>query len=145
MKAKVMGLLVLAVLLGLCVGQAPAQEKKSQMYLVEEVLVKPSADAAFYELEKEAVALCQKQKWPYAWTCYAADDYRYYFVMPIGNLAGVLSALPQRISPLAPTSELAILAASKASMASCSWVMMPAVTLSLTAALEAWEAELVPS
>jgi hypothetical protein len=89
MKVKVTGLLVLAVLLGLCVGQAPAQEKKSQMYLVEEVLVKPSADAAFYELEKEAVALCQKQKWPYAWTCYAADDYRYYFVIPIANLAEV--------------------------------------------------------
>jgi len=89
MKAKISGLLVFAVLFGLFVGPAHAQEKKSQMYLVEEILVKPSADAAFLELEKEVVAMCQKQKWAYPWTCYAADDYRYFFVMSIANLAEV--------------------------------------------------------
>lgn len=89
MKAKVSGLLVVAVLFGLCVGNGSAQETKSQMYLVEECLVKPSADAAFYELEKEAIALFQKLRWPLGWKCYASDDSRYYFVMPMANLAEV--------------------------------------------------------
>jgi hypothetical protein len=89
MKAKLLGLFVLVLLLGIFVGPAPAQEKKSQMYLVEEILVKPSVDAAFMDLEKEAIALCQKLKWPYPWTCYAADDYRYFFLTPVANLAEV--------------------------------------------------------
>lgn len=89
MKSKTSGLLVFAVLLGLIAGTASAQEKKSQMYLVEEVLVKPSADAAFYDLQKENVAMCQKHKWGTPWTCYAADDNRYFFVMPIASLADV--------------------------------------------------------
>jgi hypothetical protein len=91
MKAKVSGLLVVVVLLGILVAGAPAQEKQSQMYLVEECLVKPSADAAFYGLEKDFIAICQKLKWPMAWKCYASDDYRYYFVMPMANLAEVES------------------------------------------------------
>jgi len=89
MNVKVSGFLVFALVFGLCLGVAPAQEKKSQMYLVEEILVKPSADAAFYELEKEAIALCQKLKWPYGWRGYYTDDNKYYFVMPIANLAEV--------------------------------------------------------
>jgi len=89
MKGKVSGLLVLALLLAFCIGEAPVQEQKSQMYLVYDCIVKPSADAKLHEALKEMTTFYAKHAFPFSWSVYATDDYHYYYLIPIAGYADI--------------------------------------------------------
>jgi len=69
---------------------APAGEgEKGQLSFVEEVTVKPGGVAAYEAAAKEFTSILAEHGFPNAYEAYATDDYHYYFVYPIEDLADV--------------------------------------------------------
>jgi hypothetical protein len=66
-------------------GVAGAQEKKSLLYSIEEIVVKPAMAARFEAAVKKEIEL----GYPYAFECYSTNDFHYYFLVPIENYAGI--------------------------------------------------------
>jgi len=89
MKSKVISGLLTVFVLVLCSGVASAQEAKSQMYLMFDCVVKPSADAKLYEAFKAMLAFYTKHEFPYSWDVYAMDDYHYQYLMPVAGFADI--------------------------------------------------------
>lgn len=89
MKSKALCVFLTALVFVLCSGPASAQEAKSQMYLVMDCSVKPSADARLYEALKEMAAFYAKHEFPYSWNVYAMDDYHYNYLIPIAGYADI--------------------------------------------------------
>jgi hypothetical protein len=89
MKAKAFCGLLAALVFFLYSGLASAQEGKSQMYLVYDFLVKPSADAKLHEALKETTAFYAKHAFPFSWSVYATEDYHYYYLIPIAGYADI--------------------------------------------------------
>lgn len=76
-------------LFGVWAGSLPAQEKKSQLYLVADVTVFPSQESNFVQAAREQAALYAKYKCKYSWNVFSTDDGHYYFLFPVKNLADV--------------------------------------------------------
>ena len=66
-------------------GLTGAQEKRSQLYFVGEMAVKPSAVANFEAAVKKEIELA----YPVPWVAYSTSDCFYYFLFPIENWAGI--------------------------------------------------------
>ncbi len=66
-------------------GTTGAQEQKSQLYSVTEVIVKPAMVAQFEAAVKKEIEL----GYPYPYSAYSTDDFYYYFLVPIENYAGI--------------------------------------------------------
>ncbi len=90
MKSKVSIVLVLAVasLLSLAVV-AQTEEQKSQPFAAWDVIVYPSKAMEFEAAHKELVALLTKHGCPFPMTVYRTNDFHYYFLIPIEDLAGL--------------------------------------------------------
>jgi len=69
---------------------APAQEKKPQLYFVEDDLVKPAMVSQFEAVIKEFNAAMWTQfNWPWAMETYATEDFHYYMCYPMASLTDV--------------------------------------------------------
>jgi hypothetical protein len=70
---------------------AQAEQQKTQLFFVEEAVVKPSMVEKFESLTKEALALCEKYGFPFPFNAFTTDDFHYYFVWPIENYGSLNS------------------------------------------------------
>jgi len=69
---------------------APAQEKKPQLYFVEDYVIKLSMVPQFEAAFKEVMATVWKPyDWPWPLKTYATEDFHYYFLYPFENLAEI--------------------------------------------------------
>jgi hypothetical protein len=69
---------------------ATAQEKKPQLYFIEDYVVKPSMIPQFEAALKEfTTGFFQPYAWPWPFEAYATDDFHYYFLYPAENMAGI--------------------------------------------------------
>ena len=66
-----------------------AEEQKAQLFLIEQVVVKPSKVAEYEAHVKEALDLCYKYKFPYPFHSASTDDFIYYFLFPVENFADI--------------------------------------------------------
>ena len=67
-----------------------AQEKKSQLYFIEDYVVKPSMVVQFETAIKDLTATVLKPyNWPWPMETYATEDFHYYFLYPFENLAEI--------------------------------------------------------
>lgn len=89
MKIKASLVLVAASLIGFCqfATNAPAQESKPQLYVVWDAIVYPDKHTEYEAGKAELIKLYRKHDFPWAWEVYRTDDFHYYFLMPIDNLA----------------------------------------------------------
>ena len=72
------------VIITLCVmGLAQAEKPKSQLYFVEEVVVKLSKFNDYDAAIKEVIELAKKHNYPHSWVAYSTNEMIYYFVYPI--------------------------------------------------------------
>jgi hypothetical protein len=86
----------MAVLLFLAVSAlafalpAPAQEKKPQLWFVEDNVVKPAMAAQFEAALKEFnAAIWGPYNWPWAMETYATEDFHYYLCYPMASLTDI--------------------------------------------------------
>ena len=66
-------------------GSIGAQEQKSQLYSITEVVAKPAMAAKF----EAAVKKENELGYPFPSEAYSTDDFHYYFLVPIENYAGI--------------------------------------------------------
>ena len=72
------------------VSLVPAGEKEEgKLYFIEEVTVKPDGVAAYEAAIKGFTTVLAEHGFPYSFEAYATDDYHYYNVYPIKDLADV--------------------------------------------------------
>ena len=91
MRSKVSIILMLSLVVSLCslISLAQYKEQKAQLYMVFELVTKPSM-AKDYETEvKGEFALYAECKSPYPWYGFSTDDFHYYFICPIDNFASL--------------------------------------------------------
>jgi hypothetical protein len=82
--------LLLAVCILAFAFPAPAQEKKPQLYFVEDYVVKPALVAQFEAGIKELnTSIWAAYNWPWPMETYATEDFHYTFVYPFESLTEV--------------------------------------------------------
>jgi hypothetical protein len=91
MKSKVSIILVVGFVASLfsLTALAQAEEMKPQLFVVWDVIVHPSKFMEFEAANKEFVGLMAKYECPFPMTTYRTNDFHYYFLIPIENLAGL--------------------------------------------------------
>jgi len=91
MRKKVSLVLVAVFLLGFCllVTHVRAQESKPQLYVVWDVIVYPDKFMEYEAGMVEAIKFYTKHDFPWGWAAYRTDDFHYYFLMPIENMAQI--------------------------------------------------------
>ena len=91
MKAKISGVLAACFILGLLPlamnGQAP--EKRFQLFLLNDELVKPSMKGEYYEAAKKWVAFMKDQGFPYPFNTFWTRDNHVYWIIPIQSYADI--------------------------------------------------------
>ena len=91
MKSKISGVLAVCFILGLLplaiYGQAP--EKRYQMLLVIDELVRPSMQKEYYEAGKKWIAFMKDHEFAYPINTYWTGDNHVYWSMPIPNYAEI--------------------------------------------------------
>jgi hypothetical protein len=91
MKSRISGVLAVCFILGLLPpamnGQEP--EKRYQMLLVIDEVVKPSMKAEYYEAGKKWIAFMKDHEFPYLVNTYWTGDNHVYWSMPIQNYAEI--------------------------------------------------------
>lgn len=81
------GVFLFLVFCFLAISMAAAQEKKSQLYFVEDYVVKPSMVPQFEATLKDVIATLYKPyNFPWPQTTYATEDFHYYFLYPMESL-----------------------------------------------------------
>lgn len=91
MRCKVSLFLMLGLVVSLCslTTLVQAEEKKAQLYFVEEIVIKPSMVDKYEAHTKEALELCEKYGIPFPFYAFTTDDFHYYFVWPIESYASL--------------------------------------------------------
>jgi hypothetical protein len=91
MRGKVSFILVVGFVVSLLFifNSVQAEEKKAQLFLVEEVTVKPSMVAKYEAHVQNVLDVCKRHPFPYPWTAFNSDDLHYFFVWQIDNYASV--------------------------------------------------------
>lgn len=91
MRGKVSAILMVGFVVSLCSlpTWAQGEEQKAQAFYVLEVVVKPYMIAEYEAAVKELVSLNSQYKATYPWYGFSADDFHYYFSIPVENLADV--------------------------------------------------------
>jgi hypothetical protein len=91
MKSKISAVLAVCFILGLLPlamnGQAP--EKRYQLFLVVDELVKPSMEGEYYEAAKKWVAFMKDHEFLYPFNTYWTGDNHVYWSMPIQSFADI--------------------------------------------------------
>lgn len=89
MKNRVSLVLVFFLLLGSCLIVSPvkAQESKSQLYVVWDVIVYPDKFMEYEAASVDMIKLLAKYEFAWGWNAYRTEDFHYYFLSPIENLA----------------------------------------------------------
>jgi hypothetical protein len=82
------------IILGLCLSTlaslgifARAQEPVTQLYAITEFIVEPAKSADFEAVMKDWVAFYVKNKYPWAFMTYRTEDFRYYLLGPVKDIA----------------------------------------------------------
>ncbi len=91
MKSKIL-FFAIAVLFLTCYAFttfAGEEAKKPQLYVVWDILVKPSMVDEFEAVSKEELALYDKYEFPLSWYAYSTRDFHYYYIMKIENFAAI--------------------------------------------------------
>nr|NIN93085.1 hypothetical protein [bacterium] len=106
MKGKVSVFLMVSLVVSLCALTilAQAEEKKAQLFWVNEVVVYPSMVQEFEEAVKAQVAFFTKHKCPFPYYTYSTYDYHYIVMIAIKNYAEIddIHKAFSEISKLAP-------------------------------------------
>jgi len=91
MRNKISIVLMVGFVVSLCALTTLAQEKeqKAQAYYLLDVAVKPSMIAEYEAAAKVMVSLNAEYKATYPWYAFSVEDFHYYFVIPVENLADV--------------------------------------------------------
>ena len=91
MRGKVIILLTVSIAVSLWALTAlpQAEEQKEQLFLIQDVVVKPSMVSEYEAVVKEWTAQFKKHKFPYPCAAYSTNDFHYYFLNPIKNYADV--------------------------------------------------------
>jgi len=71
---------------------ARAEEQMPELFLVFDAVVKPSMADEYEAITKEMIAMYPKYDWPYAFYTYSTEDFHYYIVYPVKDLAEVEKA-----------------------------------------------------
>jgi hypothetical protein len=89
MTKKVSLGLVFFMFLGFClvVSYARAQEPKSQLYIVWDVVVTPDKFMAYEAASVKMFQFFAKHEFPWGWNAYRTEDFHYYYLTPIENMA----------------------------------------------------------
>jgi len=84
------------VLAGLCLGAvlsigivAHAQAPENPLIMVSELVVEPAKSADFEAVMKDWLAFYVENKYPWSYTVYRTEDYHYYIISPIKDMAGI--------------------------------------------------------
>jgi len=88
-KVSIILMVGLVVTLWAVTALAQAEEPKAQLFLIEQVVVKPSMVAQWEVHVKEALDLFNKYQFPYPFYTYSTDDFLYYFVYPVESFADI--------------------------------------------------------
>ena len=91
MRGKASVILMVGLAVSLCTFTALAQgeEQKAQAFYILEVAVKPSMISEYEAVVKELVSLNSQYKATYPWNGFSADDFHYYFGIPVEDLADI--------------------------------------------------------
>ncbi len=91
MRSKISIVLIVGFVVSLCALTTLAQEKeqKAQAYYLQDVAVKPSMIAEYEAAVKVYLPLNAEYKATYPWYAFSVEDFHYYFVIPVENLADV--------------------------------------------------------
>jgi len=77
------------LLLGILAINSNAQGKKEQLWLVNEEVVKPEMANQYLEVNKELLALCIEDKFPFTFNIWTSGDFKYYLWYPIESMNDV--------------------------------------------------------
>jgi len=69
-----------------------AEEETPELIYVFDIDVKPSMAAEYEAAQKEMIAIYPKYGWPYTSYAYSTDDFHYYFVYPVKDMADIEKA-----------------------------------------------------
>jgi hypothetical protein len=82
------------MVVGLCLGSvlslgilSSAQAPTTQLFAVTEIVVEPAKSADLEAVMKDWVAFYAKNKYPWPFTVYRTEDYRYYLLSPVKDMA----------------------------------------------------------
>jgi len=90
LKPSLVVFFFLAVFVLALILPASAQEKKPQLYWVEEDIVKPAMVNQFEAATKETIeAILKAYNWPWAMEAYATEDFHYYYIYPFESLTEI--------------------------------------------------------
>ena len=91
MRSKISIVLMVGFVVSLCALTTLAQEKeqKAQAYYLLDVAVKPSMIAEYEAAVKVYLPLNAEYKATYPWYAFSVEDFHYYFVIPVENLADI--------------------------------------------------------
>jgi hypothetical protein len=91
MKRKISIFLIVGFVVGLCALPAltQAQEQKPQLVAIWDVVVYPAHFTEYEAAMKDYVDLLVKHNPPFTWDAYRTNDFHYYFVVPVENLAAL--------------------------------------------------------
>lgn len=91
MKSKVSVFVLVGLVVSLCslTTLALGEEQEAQLWLVWDILVKPSKVMEFEKAMKDQVALYKKLKFPYPWSAASTEDNYYYFLVHIKKFADI--------------------------------------------------------
>jgi len=88
-KVSVFVLLGFVVSLFSLTTLALAEEQEAQLWLIWDILVKPSQVMEFEKAMQDQVAMYKKHEFPYPWSAASTMDNHYYFLIPIKNFADI--------------------------------------------------------
>ena len=91
MKSKVSVFVLVGLVVSLCslTTLALAEEQEAQLWLLWDILVKPSKVMEFEKAMKDQVALYKKHNFPYPWSVASTEDNHYFFLVPIKEFAEI--------------------------------------------------------
>jgi len=87
-RGLVLGVLCLGVVLSLGIA-ARAQAPENQLIWVSEFVVEPARSAEFEAVVKDWLAFYVEIKYPWSYTIYRTEDFHYYLLSPIKDMAGL--------------------------------------------------------
>jgi len=101
MKKKNLLLIIVSIILFLGVQNLHAQEKesKSQLWLVQEMVVKPSMADQHRSLVKEYIELCKKHSLSYTWYANHNGNFHYYYFYPVNDY-NEINAIHEESAPI---------------------------------------------
>lgn len=89
MRSKISIFLMVSLTVSLCVLTTLAQDKEQEgrLFLIAEVVVKPSMASKYEAHVKEVLELAIKHNYPFPYNVFSTNDYHYYYAFPMKNFA----------------------------------------------------------